>query len=157
MKLRLEPITIFIIAFIVTASMAREAKAVEHNFTPFIELGSLVNESDASHGAIGFTYNDKWQVSRMFIGEGETSWGDHPKAKVWTVDRLINPGWLNDRFFMILGIAKIDTSFLVEPYNYHIGAGWKWGTGRIYYHHLSSADINTQNTGIDMITWRIDL
>ena len=148
---------IAILAYIVTVSGAREAEASTHNFTPYLELGSLVNESDASHGTIGFTYNDKWQAARMFVGEGDTQYGNHPKAKVWTVDRLINPGWFNDHFFMLLGVAKVDTSFLVEPYNYHVGVGWKWRTGRLYYHHFSSADINVQNTGIDMITWRIDL
>ena len=81
---------ICILAFVIAASQGREAEASTHNFTPYIELGSLVNESDASQGAIGFTYNDKWQVSRMFIGEGETDWGRHPKAKVWSVDRLIS-------------------------------------------------------------------
>ena len=148
-------IIVAILGFIIATTAAREAEASD--FTPFIELGQLQNESDASMGSVGVTYKDKWQLARMFIGEGETDWGKHPKAKVWSVDRLINPGWFNDHVFLLLGVAYIDTSFLVEPWNYHVGAGWKWGTGRIYYHHLSSADINTQNTGIDMITWRVDL
>ena len=150
-------IYIGILAFVIAVSAAREAEAVEHKFSPYIELGSLINESDASHGGLGVTYNDKWQVGRLFIGEGETDWGKHPKAKIWHIDRLINPGWFNDRFFLNLGLAHIDTPVLVEPYNYHIGFGWKWKTGRVYYHHFSSADINEQNTGIDMITWRVSL
>jgi hypothetical protein len=150
-------IYIAILAYIITVGTAREAEAATHNFKPYMELGTLVNESDASHGSIGVTYNDKWQVSKMFIGEGDTKYGEHPKAKIWTIDRLINPGWMKDHFFMLLGVAKVESSYLVEPYNYHVGTGWKWKTGKIYYHHFSSADINTQNTGIDMITWRIYL
>ncbi len=150
-------IYICIVAYIITVSAARNAEAGEHTFTPYIEVGTLVNESDASHGGVGVTYNDKWQLGKLFIGEGDTDWGKHPKAQVWHLDRLINPGWFNDRFFLSLGVAHIDTEILVEPWNYHLGVGWKFGKSRLYYHHLSSADINEQNTGIDMITWRVDL
>jgi hypothetical protein len=150
-------IYIAILAYMITVSYAREAEAATEDFTPYIELGRLFNESDASMGSIGVTYKNKWQLNRTFIGAGETEYGPHPKAKVWSVDRLITPGWMNSHFFMVLGVAKIDTSFLVEPYNYHVGFGWQWPTGKLYFHHLSSGDINDQNTGINLLTWRVDL
>jgi len=149
-------IVVAILAYMITLSAAREAEG-NTDFSPFIELGQLQNESNASIGAIGFTFKNKWQASRMFIGEGDTEWGRHPKAKAWTFDRIVNPGWFDDHVFMMIGIAKIDTEFLVEPWNYHLGFGWQWKSGKIYYQHFSSADINTQNTGIDAIIWRVNL
>lgn len=145
-------VVIMILAYIITVSYAREAEGSD--YAPYIEIGTLIIESDASMGSVGVAYKDMWQLNRTFIGEGKTEWGTHPKIRFWSVDRLINPGWYDGHVFMLLGVAKLDTEFLVEPWNYHVGGGWKWDTGMLYLHHVSSGGINNNNTGFNMGTVR---
>ena len=157
--MKLHSATVYCIAIFVAALVAAlQAEDAKAEVRPFIEVGTTIYELQATQGAVGLTWNDKYEISRKFVGRGENKYGHHtPQAKIWNVDRLIYPGWFNNSTFMLIGISKIDVSNLVGTYNYHLGAGYKWNTGKLYLEHYSSADINEQNTGVNMITLRLDL
>lgn len=157
MKLRSATVAGIIVFVIALLFAAEESEA-----DPYIEVGSLINESDAVAGGVGYLYDNKWDFNLSFTGEGETDWGTHPGIKIMSVSRLFHPGWVYSKFFMGIGIAKLEADkdgiTLVDTYNYKLMAGFKLGDrSRIYYHHYSSADINENNTGVDAITLRIDL
>jgi len=136
--------------------------ASESEANPYIEIGGLFESAEASMGGIGYIYKDKWDANLSYIGEGEDDWGnDTPKVKVMSITRMFNPGWIYNRFIIGVGVAKLEpqgTNNLTGQYNYKIVMGFKTGKrSRIYIHHYSSFDINEQNTGINAITFRVDL
>jgi len=142
-----------ILAFIITLFRASEAEA---SITPFIEVGQTMHMSEAPIGGVGFSWNDKWEVSRKYIGGGTTNkyGAPEPSGKVWTIDRAFK---LGDHLFISIGLAHIDQSLLVDSYNFNLQVGWNLNTGKGYGMHISSLDINENNTGINAAIWRQSL
>jgi len=153
MKLRSVWILVALALYIVNGSDNAEA-----SITPFLELGSTVWESENTAGGVGVRYNDEWQLTRRFIGSGENKWGkEEPKGKVWIIDRIFNPIWFDGHFFSGIGVAHVENSSLVEPWNFHITMGWKLKSSRFSFSHISSGDINAVNTGMNTLSWSKDL
>lgn len=165
MKLRAVtlPLVAIYIIFLFFATEDAEASGYKDRFaisdyTPFIELGSTIHESNNSMGALGLAYKNKYQVTRKFSGEGINKYNAvEPKARIWTLDRIITPGWFKGHYMMMFGLAYIDQSRLVAPYNFHLAVGWQWKSGKFYFEHISSADVNEKNTGVNMLALRINL
>jgi hypothetical protein len=165
MKLRAVtlPLVALYVVFLFLAGEDAEASGYKDRFalsewTPFIELGSTVYESHNSVGGFGLAYKNKYQITRKFSGEGVNKYNAiEPRAKLWTIDRIIVPGWFNGHYMMIFGLAHLDQSRLIAPYNFHLAVGWQWKSGKFYFEHFSSADVNEKNTGVNMLALRINL
>jgi len=157
MKVRSVWILVALALYIINGSDNAEA-SIADDITPFLGLGSTMWESKATIGDIGFRYNDEWQLTRRFIGGGENKWGgQEPKGKVIIIDRIFNPIWFDGHFFSGIGVAHVENSSLVEPWNFHITMGWKLQSSRFTFSHISSGDINEVNTGMNVLAWHKDL
>lgn len=149
-----------ILAFIALAMTGAESEAFEVGgleVEPFIEIGYTFNELEAAQGGAGIAVNNKYQIARKFIAESDNKYGHKtPKAYIWSVDRIYTPKWFNSSTFLLVGVAKIKASNLVDDYNYHVAGGWQFKESKLYVEHFSSGGINEVNTGISMVTFRID-
>ena len=141
-----------IIAFIITWAMGAE----DADANAYLEYGQLQNETDAAFAGAGYTYDDKWDASVLFVGEGDRrdGGGKTPKMKIMSVSRLIYPTWTDHKFYMGLGLSKSEVEAegsLVGVWNYKLQLGWDFGRSKLFYQHHSSGDVNDINVGVDMI------
>ena len=146
-----------ILIFAILLGLSSESEA-----DPYVEVGALFESSDATMASIGYLYNDKWEASLSYIGEGEDDWGqDTPKVKIMAVTRLFHPGWVYNKYFMGIGLSKLESDekyALVDTWNFKLVIGLKLGDrSRLYFQHYSSFDVNEQNTGINALVLRVDL
>jgi len=159
MKLRLEPIVTMITIFVITLATALESERAEaSDFKPYMAIGGQVNVSDASMASAGIIYKNKIDVRVTYIGEGDTEWGKHESMRVFSVNRIVTPGWFGDTFFMGVGYANVQETRLVGEHNFNLMVGGQWKWGRIYYNHISDFDVGTNdNTGLDGLHASFDL
>lgn len=158
MKVKLDPTITAVVIWLVVFLMASDAEEVSAD--PYLEFGQMQSESDATFAGVGYTYKDKWDANVTFIGEGQTDFGKHPRMKIMSVSRLIYPVWTDHKFFMGIGLSKTEMrgdDVLVGEWNYKLQFGWDFGRSKLFYQHHSSGDVNTTNTGLDMITLQVKL
>ena len=129
-----------------TALNAEEKTASD--WEAYVHIGAQVNASDATAGGFGVIYKDKIDLNVTYIGEGDTKWGKHESMRVFSISRIVTPGWAC--FYMGIGYANVQNSLLVGEHNYLLTAGCKWDNVRAYYQHGSDLNIGTNNnTGLD--------
>lgn len=132
-------VTILIFAF-----FAEDAKS-----DPYIGLGRTAFNSELTTGEIGWVFNERYDFKFNLIGEGATKKGRQPKLEIYSVSRIVEPGW--GKFFMRIGAAHVENSRLVGKTNYVLGAGFRFERVSLEFLHFSSAGINPTNTGIDVV------
>jgi hypothetical protein len=153
MKIKIEPVTTLIGLFIISFALASQSEKSEASeLTPYAHVGGQVNVSDASMGGVGVTYG-RYDAAITFLGEGDTKWGKHESARIFTLTSTVTPKWTDNRtFYMGVGYANVQDTLLVGEHNFHLLVGGKWKWGRIYYAHISDFDIGTNNnSGLDSI------
>lgn len=141
---------IFLIALLLAASSAfADAK---------IALGHTAFNSSMTVGEIGYEWRD-FEVTAGLIGQGSTKRGDQDAVPVYSVSKLVKPGWrfLGARNYYRIGVAYVDGSPLVGRTNFRLGVGLDWGIAALEYVHYSSAGIHETNTGIDAVLLRLNL
>jgi hypothetical protein len=159
MKTKLEPVVTLIALFVIALAGALESERAEaSNFKPYLHIGGQVNASDATMGGGGFVYKGKLDVNVTFIAEGDTEWGKHDSMRVFSITRIVTPGWFGDTLYLGVGYANVQDTLLVGEHNFNLAVGGRWKWGRIYYNHISDFDIGTNNnTGLDGLHAAFDL
>ncbi len=147
-----------LILFIVTLIASKEAEGHDLDYwasifdgTPYIELGYLVDTAEAPMGGFGYFHNRRWDFNWSYIGTGKTDWGTLKPIRAISISRVITPGWFNNKFFISVGLARLDSKDLglVGVYNARLQFGyWLGDYHKIFIDHYSSAGLNWKNTGI---------
>jgi len=166
MKVRSGVVTAVIACIITIMSMLQAEDAVALDIYPYLEGGSLINESDATLAGGGFVINNKWDIGTSITSVGDTKWGDHDKIKILSVSRIIQPGWFGNHVFGMAGVSKIKNSaagvpdingpVLVGEINFNLGLGFQWRTGKILCMHYSSLNVNDVNHGVNACKLRLN-
>lgn len=120
-----------------------------------ISLGHTVVNSEVTTGEFSYEYRG-WELGAMLLGEGGTRNGDQDLTPVYSLSHLIRPSWrfLGATNYYRLGVSYVDGSPLVGHSNFRLGLGLEWEVVQLEYFHLSSAGINSVNSGIDGIQLR---
>ena len=153
-KDNIKPTAVAVAVFIVVLVFAmRDAEA-----GGTISLGTTVMNSSETFGEIGYRHN-VYEANFMLIGEGHTEKGIQDHVNVYSVSRIVSPGWplLFGKNYYRIGLAYVDDSPLVGNSNYRLGIGIDYGVFSIEYVHFSSAGIHKTNRGIDGIMLKLDI
>lgn len=137
---------IFIILLIASlTAVSNKANADEIYFN----LGRSTLGSEYTIPSVGYRFDNNWDISAGFFGDGETRKGSHTRSPWMSISYIVKPGW--GGYFMRIGGAYTPNINLVGDVNFRLGIGWDFGVWEIEAIHFSSAGTSSINTGIDGI------
>lgn len=145
-------VAVFLLVLLVAASSAWAENG------PKIGLGHTGINSHMTVGEIAYEYNN-WEAAASIIGQGDTQGGKQDAVNVYSVSKLVRPDWcfLGGCNYYRLGVASVDGSPLVGPFNYRLGVGMEWKLLSVEFFHYSSAGIYDPNTGIDGLMLKLNI
>lgn len=119
-----------------------------------IALGHTAFNSHETVGEVGYEHAN-WEVNLGLIGAES----DDKTVLTYGVSKIVRPNWcvLGGCNYYRIGIAGIDDSPLVGPYNFRLGVGMNWRVFSVEYFHYSSAGIYDPNRGIDGIILKLNI
>jgi len=125
---------------------------------PYIGLGTSVVNSELKTNEFGYRWGD-WDLSVNLQDGGNTKNGYQKQVDIVSFSKIIRPKWAIGPCDTILrvGVANVNNSALVGQKNFRLGAGCDFGPIEVEWSHISSADINKTNTGIDVIQFRLKI
>jgi len=137
-------------------AMLQSEDAVSLDIYPYLEGGALLDESDATIAGGGFVINDKWDFGVNYASKGDTDTGTHDRFRILSVSRIVQPGWFGNHAVGLVGVSKIDDVPMVGAYNFNIGLGIQWRTGKLICMHYSSLNVYEDNDGIGSCKLRLN-
>jgi len=140
----------------------------------YIELGKTFINSSSSVGGFGYRIEQDtgaWDFHVGLMGEGSTDIneskegffqseidsGTQTQEFFYSVSRIIYSNWsfMGVEIMPRIGLAKTNHFKLIGSNNYRLGMIFNFDVFEIEFVHLSSANINDINTGVDYLTFRV--
>lgn len=143
-----------VLLFIIALMFA--AYSEKANAGGYIGLGGSTFNSHSRLGEAGYRFENNWDAQVMIIGSGDNKNGPQGETYITSVSHLIYPQWNIGpaNFFMRLGVAYVNKSNLVGPWNFRLGLGFDFDLFELEMGHVSSAGVWSPNTGIDSVVLR---